>query len=511
MSMSEDILKIGIEFVKKNKTYPSIAEMVVLGVKRDTIRRYFGNLAGFHDKLYRNCREYFFDVTKETQPKLDVSKHKMFIITTAVTGDEVHKKALLSLETYCRRKNGKLLIHVSKGNQKLGQTLDPALRGKHIVTSDIALNSNLKLINVLQSGSKTDPTSGGISRIGKRDSSIILASPKQRLLYTATGIDRLPHATMGTGAITFPKYDENKMSGYVAAHDHVMGAIVVEIKNKDIFHFRQIQFDKEGRLIDLGQMVDGLKITKVAPVAMVLGDWHSGKTCPIVKKVSYDITKKLGIKQWVLHDVYDSHSNNHHENGKLLLLSKKAGNEELNLVKELTGLSADLAEMSKVLDKITIVKSNHDEFLDRYLDSGSWIKHPYNTAICLELAQVVIKSESPVQYAVDKFGGKNKKVTWLKRDESYKIAGIECGAHGDKGPNGTRGSLQAIEKSYDRVVIGHQHTPGILRQAWCVGTSTLPYPDYGTGPSSWMNTHCLIYPNGMRQMINIIDGEYSIE
>lgn len=506
----EDILKIAKEYVKKHKTYPSMSELNSMGIKRDAVRHYFGNLSGLHDELYQECKEFFFDFTKETLPKLNTKKYKTFLITTALTGDVVHTKALASIRTYCKTFDAKLIVQVAKGNQKLGQTLDPALRGEFLCLNDLNLNSNLKLVSVFQTGTKTDPASGGISRTGKRDNSLILASPKQRLLYTATGIDKLPHATMGTGAITYPKYDNSKMTGYIATHDHVMGAIVVEVKNDNIFHFRQIQFDDAGRMIDLGTMIDGKKISKVSPLAMVLGDWHSGKTCSMVKRVSYQITKALGIKEWVLHDAYDSHSNNHHEKGKMLLLAKKAGTNELNLPKELQGLTTDLTEMSKVLNRVTIVKSNHDEFLDRYLDSGAWIKHPYNTELCIELAGAMMKDISPVEYAVEKFGSKNKKLNWLKRDQSYKIAGVECGSHGDKGPNGSRGTLGSIEKSYDKVVVGHAHTPGIIRDAWCVGTSTLPYPDYGTGPSSWLNTHCLIYPNGMRQMVNIIDGEYTL-
>lgn len=505
-----DIIKLGIDFVKKNKTYPGMSDMIAMGVKRDTIRHYFGNLSGFHDKLYPKCKEYFFDISKETQEKLNVSKYKTFVITTAITGDIVDNNSLASLKTYCRKFGAKLIVQVAKGNQKLGQTLDPSLRGEYISLTDINLNNNIKLLSVFQSGAKTDPTSGGISRTGKRDSSIILASPKQRLLYTATGMDALPHATMGTGAITFPKYEKSKMTGYVADHDHIMGAIIVEVKDKEIFHFRQIQFDKQGRLVDLGVLIDGNKISRMAPSAMVLGDWHAGKGDPVVIKASIEISKKLGIKEWVLHDVFDGDSISHHDMGKLLLLSRKATTGRLNLEDELKILTSDLSDMDKFLTKITIVKSNHDEHLERYLDEGRFMKHPYNTKLSIELAAAMLKDENPVEYATKKFGLKSKKVKWLKRDESYKIAGIECGAHGDKGANGSRGSAQSMEKAFGKCIYGHSHSPGILRDAWCVGTTTLPWADYGAGPSSWMNTHCLVYPNGMRQMLNFIGGECSI-
>ena len=508
--MKKEMLKIAKAFLKKHKAYPTMTDLISLGIKRTTMRDQFGNLDGLHDALYEECKELIFDLNREKSPDFNRKDFKRYIITTATTGDVVDKQALKSLRSYCKKMDAKLLIHVARGSGKLGQTLDPSLRGEYICLNNLGLNSNVKLISVFQSGAKVDPTSGGVSRVGKRDSTIILASPKQRLLYTATGIHSLPHAGMGTGSITYPNYESSKLSGYVADHDHVMGAVVVEIQNDSMFHFRQVQFDEAGRFVDLGLFFDGKTVSKMAPSAMVLGDWHSGKTCPMVKKASFAITKALGIKEWVLHDAYDSTSNNHHEMGKLLLLSKKASKQELDLTKELTGLAKDLEDMVKVVN-VTVVKSNHDEFLDRYLDSGAWIKHPYNTELCLELASAVMNGFNPVEYAVTKFASKDiTKVTWLERDESYKIAGIECGSHGDKGPNGSRGSIVSIERSYDKCVFGHSHTPGILRGAWQVGTSTLPYPDYGTGPSSWMNTHCLIYPNGQRQLINFLEGSWTI-
>ncbi len=86
------------------------------------------------------------------------------------------------------------------------------------------------------------------------------------------------------------------------------------------------------------------------------------------------------------------------------------------------------------------------------------------------------------------------------------MADIELGAHGDKGANGARGSLLAMENAYGNSVSGHSHTPEILRGAWQVGTTSLLKLEYVKGPSSWMHTSCLVYPNGSRQLINAING-----
>jgi len=505
----KELLKKGKTFIVANGRYPTNPELIAMGMARTTMRDQFGNLAGYLDELYKESRNLIFDLNKENIKDISTKKNKTFIITTAVTGDKVEPKALASINTFCKKFNAKLIVHVAKGKKALGQTLDPALRNYDICLKEINLNTNVKLIPVFQSSGKSDPASGGLPRTGKRDSSIIVASPKQRLLYTATGIDKLPHAIMGTGAITRPAYERTAISGYMAEYDHVMGAVIVEIKNDEIFHFRQVQFDEHGGFVDLGTYVRGNKITKMKPSAMVLGDWHSGKCMASVVNASKTITTQLGIPRWILHDIFDGGSVSHHNEGKLLLLAMKAGKQELNLDMELNNLTQDLKWMTTFLKEIVIVKSNHDEHLERYLDEGRFMKDPANTELSITLAGAMLKGNSPVQYYVEQ-GLKSDKLIWLKRDESYMIAGIECGAHGDKGANGSKGSIGSLEKAFGDCVFGHAHTPQILRGAWCVGTTTDTHADYGAGPSSWMNTHCLVYPNGSRQMINFIQGEFTI-
>jgi hypothetical protein len=34
--------------------------------------------------------------------------------------------------------------------------------------------------------------------------------------------------------------------------------------------------------------------------------------------------------------------------------------------------------------------------------------------------------------------------------------------------------------------------------------------EYTAGPSSWLNTHCLLHADGKRQLIHIIDGKWRL-
>ena len=129
-----------------------------------------------------------------------------------------------------------------------------------------------------------------------------------------------------------------------------------------------------------------------------------------------------------------------------------------------------------------------------------------NFYFSLDLVKKLVEEEDPLKYMIEKVLDlkADANIVWLKRDEDYNIYGSECGSHGDLGSNGARGSLAAIEKAYNRAVVGHSHTAGIHRQVYQVGTSSDLKLDYNRGSSSWTQSMALIYPNGSRQLINIV-------
>jgi hypothetical protein len=124
------------------------------------------------------------------------------------------------------------------------------------------------------------------------------------------------------------------------------------------------------------------------------------------------------------------------------------------------------------------------------------------------MALDMMNSKNPLEEHCRRYGI-SKNVVFLKRDQSYKIAGIECGQHFDKGQNGAKASLKGLEESYGASIGGHSHSAGILRSTYQVGTSTHLQLTYNQGASSWINAHGLIYSNGVRQLINFIEGKYT--
>lgn len=99
------ILKTYTSFVKKEGRHPSTAEMLDLGVTRNTIRHHYGSISTLKEiaidsfpSVFENIIDSsYFSEEKFQQLLVQVKKHKRFVITTAVVGSAVHKKFLRSI------------------------------------------------------------------------------------------------------------------------------------------------------------------------------------------------------------------------------------------------------------------------------------------------------------------------------------------------------------------------------------------------------------------------------
>jgi len=451
-----------------------------------------------------------------------ILKYKRFIITSVVVGCEVDEKMLASIDMYCRVNDAALLILIAADPsadsfKNFNGILDKKLRNKTLIVQDVRLNNNCFLSAIKLSAKHIDPTTG-LDRIGCRSGSFIYASPKQRLKVVPISNSTTPHVIMTTGAITTPNYETqrymSKRTSYIANHDHVMGGIVVEIKNEEIFHYRQIQSDDFGNIIDLGVKYSSGCYEVISPKALVLGDLHAGETDHVAYNAWMMMSKKLKPEKIIVHDVFNGYSINPHEDNQHILKSIKSEFGLLSLKSEIEALSLYLANMTEHTKEVIIVKSNHDLFLDSYLQQGKYVKDYINYKYALELALVLANDEDPLKYAVEKFLSEDvkNKIRWLKLDEDLLIDKVHCGNHGHIGPSGKRNPpISAIEKSYKYSVTAHSHAPEILRGAYRVGTTSILNPAYRHGASSWLHTSCLIYNLNQRQLINCIFGEYTTD
>ena len=528
----QEIIEIFTTFTASSKYVPSKKDLIDLGVSNSAIKTYFGGITALEDKAREEHPDVFDEIidaksfTKEGFKSLekDVKKYKRFVITTAITGCDVHAKGLKSLGNYCKRNDAKLLIlpcSDPSSNRKCKWSLDHRLPKESVVFQDLRLNEKLFLSTIKLSAKHINPLTG-MSRISQKSGSVVYASPKQFLEHVATANDkRIPRALMTPGAITKPQYQTSKYmaerTSYIANEDHTLGAIVVEVKNNKVFYYRQIQIEsKTGSFIDLGKKYspDG-KISVVKADLVRMGDYHVGETCPKAKAGAKRLCAMVQPTYLTVEDFFNGKSINHHESKMCITQAKKAEQNEDSLEKELHDCAKEIDELTswKGVGNLVVIYGNHENFLDRYLESGAYIYQPANHKISVKLASAMFDDKIPFEFAMrELFGLKTpKRVRFLDMNTSWKLSGIENGAHGHLGANGSRNpNNAALERCYGACNAGHNHSAGILRNVFRVGTKSHLKVSYNNGPSSWTQTDLVQYPNGSRQLITYIDGEFMI-
>jgi len=495
-----------------------------LGVNRCNVRTHFKNIDNLHSEMREEYPNDFNEITlKEAMSNQNIKSIlsqikgcKIFVVTTAVMSGKVHIGFYNSIKNYCNIRNGKLLLEISSNSGNKGEMIDSVLSNEIIVREHIHLNKNLTISPIKINSKSVDPLTG-LERISQKHGSSIYASPKQRLKFVPINNVGIPRAIMTTGAITIANYKAktaiNEKSTLISDADHVLGAIIVEVQDDRIFHFRQIQADSQGHFIDLGLEYGPTgKPQKILGSTFIPGDLHGDSADPGVIECFKEMSKKIDFDKIVVHDIFDGKSVNPHELDDIILRSQRAEKGELNLRDEIKRVVQDIDTMLSLGKQLVIVASNHDAFLERYLKEGLYVKDPQNHRLCLDIACRVMDGENALKAATEIVNGRKVSgtVKWLKIDEDYKIAGCQMGAHGHLGPSGTKGTLKGMELAYNNCFTAHTHAAQILRNAWCTGTSTFLQLSYNFGPSAWTNTAGVLYPNGNKQLLHVIFNQWRL-
>lgn len=490
----------------------------------------------FRSPRYKLDEDKAFDVVAEAEEEVyikeyrasleeEIKKYKKFVITTAVMGKGVNKPFLEAVKNYARRNKAMLLLLpcedvASRGKKASPIDISPELGDFKVIFKDTYINNNLCLCAIKMSAKQIAPLSGLDRLTATRNASIIVASPKVFLKYISNMHFDIPPALMTTGAITVNDYDNDrymsKRTSTLAENDHTYGAVIVEVENESIFHFRHVQASSYNSLTDMGvdYLPDG-SIKKMKDTVLIMGDSHTGYHDKELHLATMAMANEVGATTTILHDVFHGSSISHHDYGKSVTNAIKAQEGRLGLELECNAVKNYIKNFEDRGLNVIIVESNHDDFLRKYLDDGKYVSDPMNHKFSLKLAISAIDGHNPLQYAIeDMLGYKSKNVRWLKTDESCKFYGVECAIHGSRGANGARGSLTTFEKSLGNCVTAHTHSAAILRNAMCVGTMGVMDQGYNSGLSNWTRTCCLIYSNGTKQLVNFIpnkEGDYTCQ
>jgi hypothetical protein len=454
-------------------------------------------------------REYFRHNIFNEELKTYVGK---YFVTSVIAGAGVNMPFLKAALNYCKVNDAKLIIlpmiGVSGNKAEYPEVLHEYF---HLFSSEYSFCSKLVAADFHLRPQQIQPLTG-LPRLGRKEYSLIVASPKQDMIVCPNIYGKYPHIIHSTGSLsTTETYKENR-AGRFAEQDHVTGGLIVEVQSSDLFHIRQIQY-KENCFYDLGVKYTETENTFEGVEAIYAGDFHAGFQDQDAVDCTKEMIRLYKPKYFFTGDVLDCYSISHHHEHNIILQSSRPKHVETlelelhNMIKDIKNILESSPDV-----KFVRVKGNHDEHLERYLRDCSFARDRHNYKIAIELTHYLLNEEDPIKFWTQKnYPELNDKIIWLSRDDDFRIAGIQLANHGDLGPNGSRGSAAGLEVSYGVSVVGHSHSPKIQRSTWVVGTLSNLRLEYNRGPSSWLHSNCLVYKTGQRQMINIIHGRFKYQ
>ena len=500
------------EFINENyNTNESISSF-----SRKIIERFNLDIK-IQDSFRRNLSTYIRkNILKEqniqTKKPLKLKKSKFYLLTWEQNNSTLHKELWDNIIAYKEFLNAELAVIQGVYKQPSGGITTLRWSKETKPYWDFTRHDIHKYVNILSDinirPTAVNPLSGldGISR----DKTSILGHPKRQLVCLPT-LEKAPHkALLTTMAITLPNYTYSK-EGKKGEFAHRYGFVIVEVRDKDVFHVRQVEAAKDGSFIDLIYSVsNGIVSKNVKSRAIVWGDIHVGNVDPKVYTKTLELINSLNIDTSVLHDLADGESVNNHILNNPILQYKRFEDNKDDVFKEIKDIKNFVYKLPT--NKNIIVNSNHDDRFDRWINSADWKKDIKNASAYLELAKIALEDRSGkgiLMAILESDQDINKKIIALGLSDSYRIKDIECAHHGHIGANGTRGSLQGFRTINVPVIIGHSHSLGCLDYAYSVGTSTYLRLGYNTGASNWAQGHCIIHENGIVQQIIFTRGEFT--
>jgi len=518
-----------------------------MGIELPQLKRYGGDLKKVNSVIpSEESNEKFCAALEKLREASETfvveekkERRKIYVITSAQNATPIFTNFLQSIKVYLKERGAELMIipnryrnptSIWSDMNKDNEWWDHRIQ-KYLVDKRVRLNNNIDVMgNIKIQPTAVNPLGGFETYTG--ESSAIFGHPSIQLKSVPTPAKSMAKILSTTGSITQPNYTDSK-AGHKGEFNHCYAAAIVEIDN-GAFYTRHIHANKNGEFYDLDRYYTANGSTKVESIpALITGDIHAAFHDEEVEKATYtnndSIVNTLKPENWVIHDLEDFYSrNHHHKDNDILAFGKHHFNKRDN-VEESLQISADFVDRhSRPFMKNIIVRSNHDEAFDRWLKEADPKKDPENALFYHYMKYHQYKNvvETSTSYkTIDAFefwckhpdscrGLENiENTTFLSRDErdpKRVIKGIEIGYHGDEGPNGTRGTLNNLSKIGPKIVIGHSHSPGILNGTYQVGVSARTDLEYASGPSSWLHTHCLIYPDGHRTLIHIVKEKWRL-
>lgn len=450
-----------------------------------------------------------------------LKKTKRWVITSAQNATPVNKAFLKSLEVYCEYTNSQLVvvpyryrnptsIFTDKDHDWWDENIVP-----YLLDQRVSLCPGLMLLGDIKVQPTASTPLSGLEGFTGGDSCIV-GHPKYQMSTVPTRQGHMAKIMTTTGSCTVENYTASK-AGKKGIHHHVFGAIIAETDGQDFF-IRHVSSGQDGEFYDLDKHYspEGVQASLSVPT-LTLGDLHHWWMDKATEKATFGekgIIETLNPNRILLHDCIDSFSISHHHKSPFLKYAKAESGKN-SIKDELSDFAGWLDE--KLADRNpVIVSSNHHEHVKRWLEETDWRSDLTNADFYLETALWMLRNSTidhqgentpdPFTWWIGRLSN-HPNLTLLDVDDSFEVAGVEHGNHGHYGPNGARGSLNNLSKIGSKITFGHGHSPGTRDGAYMAGVCTEEM-SYAKGPSSWLQSHVVLYPDGKRSHITIINGKW---
>ena len=324
----------------------------------------------------------------------------------------------------------------------------------------------------------------------------------------------MPTKLYTTGSCTIKNYTQSDI-GMRSEFHHVLGALIIERDNKGTCFVRQLNADDDGTFYDLDLKFTPEGVTNSHRIlSIVTGDEHvKWNTVEAVTYGAKGIVEALRPEFIIRHDVLDGYAGSHHHHNDPVLQFKKHFNGDNDYRRELDQCIAFINRTTPETSKTLIVPSNHHDHLKKFLSKADANLDHQNSLFISEMQiamrQAALKGENSDPFYLYCQGRLTCKHEFLERNKPHLLAGVDHSQHGDVGTNGSRGSAKGLAKTTFKMTIGHSHGARICQGVFQAGTSTGRL-DYENGLSDHSNTHVVLYHNGKRTLLDIINGKWRI-
>ena len=534
-----DALGASIYSLIQQSNYPVVNPETI--VFESNVSRVYDRVTGEYVEKEGTPKVWVSDTLK-VAPVMESAGRK-FLFTGAQNDTEIHEEFWQNLKAYAEAIGAEIVVgpwtyetQWWSENNPSSRSYDPALE-KHMCFGQLEIGEKFVFCGEMNTLPTATKPISDLTTYSRGKWAVFPHAKLQLKSVPTTNPEVQAHQVMTTGAVTKPKVIPRK-AGIKSIFHHVIGATIVEFDHEGDIFCRPINADNDGSFYDLDVFVrNGIVLESSSIRCLVAGDIHTRKAIRSSFMASFGFDPKTGDRQSgsllevlcpqevLVHDLHDNEARNHHhvhDNAHSFEMAHRNRESVLEEIRE--GVSFLALLQDSFSGEVTVVDSNHDIALERYVREGRYRNDGINIRLGLQLEDAYLQwreevadcldnnlpvpSFSLLEYAMRKIAGPViEDVSWVHDGKSYLVDEIECGNHGFRGANGARGTVAGFAQLGRKMTIADKHSPEINDGVYVAGCMNLHH-GYNKGPSGWAIAHVIQYHNQKRCLITLQNGKW---